>query len=78
MVAGNVEEEISRYLSQTAVKAVQVEVHPSVAAVLEASNRQRLVRLEENFNKKIVIKSSGNIKYEDVKIKEIDSDSLVC
>ena len=57
---------------------MQVEVHPSVAAVLKGSNRQSLARLEEIFNKKIVVKSSGNIKHEDVKIKEIDSDSLVC
>lgn len=77
-IARNVEKEVTRYLGTTLARAIQVEVHPSVAAVLNRSGGHLVVELENMFKKKITVKSSDNIKYQEIKIHEIDIDSLVC
>lgn len=77
-VARRVEKEISRYLSQTIANAVQVEVHPSVAAILKEVDGDCLSKMEETYNKKIVVKASDDVGHEEIKIKEIDIDTLVC
>jgi len=73
-----VEKEINRYFEQIITDAIQVEVHPSVAAIFEEDNRGSLSRMEEIYNKKIVLKSSNDIKHEEIKIKNIDINPLVC
>ena len=77
-VARRVEKEISRYLSQTIAEAVQVEVHPSVAAVLKEVDGDSLSKIEETYNKKIAVKASDDIGHEEIKIREIDINTLVC
>jgi len=76
-IARNVEKEISRYFNETIANAIQVEVHPLVATILKGHDGENLARMEEVYNKKIVVKASGDIKHEDIKIKEIDINSLV-
>ncbi len=77
-VARNVEKEISRYAGDSIGNGLQVEVHPSVAAVLMGHEGQNLTRIENAYNKKIVIRSSNEIKHNEIKIKEIDINTLVC
>lgn len=77
-IARNVEKQIYNYFNQTIANAIQVEVHPSVAAVLTGSDGENLSRLEDVYNKKIVIKASTGVKHDEIKIKEIDINSLVC
>lgn len=77
-VARNVEKEISKYFTKTIANAIQVEVHPTVAEVLMGENDGNLARIQNAFNKKIVIKASTEVKHEEMKIKEVDIDSLVC
>lgn len=77
-IARNIEKEISRYLTKTIANAIQVDVHPSVAEVLKGENGSNLIRIEHIFNKKIVVKASGDVKHEEMKIKEVDIDSLMC
>lgn len=77
-VARNVEKEITRYFTQTIANAIQVEVHPSVATVLTGADGQNLVRMENTYGKKIIVKANTDIKHEEMKIREIDINSLVC
>ncbi|HEX3028146.1 MAG TPA: ribonuclease E/G [Clostridia bacterium] len=77
-VARNVEKEISRYVGDSIGNGLQVEVHPSVAAILMGHEGQNLTRIENAYNKKIVIRSSNEIKHNEIKIKEIDINTLVC
>jgi ribonuclease G len=77
-VARNVRKEINKYFGRARGDAIQVEVHPSVASAIEKSSGESLTRIEDMYNKKIVIKPSNAIKYEEFKIREIDINSLVC
>lgn len=76
-VARNVEKKIRKYFVQTIASAIEVEVHPSVAEVLLGKNDGNLFRIENAFNKRIVIKASEDVKHEDIFIKEIDPDNLL-
>ncbi len=75
-IARNVEKEINRYFTQTIANAIQVEVHPSVAVILNGVDGQSLQRMEKTFNKRILIKASDSVKHEEIKIKEIDINSI--
>lgn len=77
-VARNVEKEIIRYFRHTIANAIQVEVHPSVASIFTGRDGQWISRMENAYSKRIVIKASDEIKHTDMKIKEIDINSLVC
>lgn len=77
-VARNVEKKINSYFAETIAHAIQVEVHPSVANILTGIDGQNLTRLENAYNKKIIVKASSDIKREEVKIKEVDINTLVC
>ncbi len=76
--ARNAEREIEKVFNQTLANAVQVEVHPEVARILEGADNQNLERLQGRFGGKIVIKESDKLKYEEIKVREIDKDTLVC
>lgn len=75
-IARNVEKEINRYFTQTIANAIQVEVHPSVAVILTGVDGQSLQRMEKTFNKRILVKASDSVKHEEIKIKEIDINSI--
>lgn len=77
-VARNAEKEISRYFGQTIANAIQVEVHTTVAEVLKTDAGGVLSRLEEAFGKKIVLKASEELKHEEIKIRDVDTNTLVC
>lgn len=76
-VARNATKEISKYFTKTIANAIQVEVHPTVAKVLLGKNGEYLKRIENAFNKRIVIKESEEVNNQEIKIKEIDIDSLM-
>jgi ribonuclease G len=77
-IARKVEKEIGRYFGQTVSNAVQVEVHPSVAHVLNADMNGNFNRLQENYGKKILFKASDEMRREEMKIRDIDINTLVC
>lgn len=77
-VARNAEREISRVFTQTLANGVQIEVHPDVAKILAGADKKNIERLESRFNKKIVLKESNDLRHEEIKVKEIDNDTLVC
>ncbi len=77
-VARRVEKQIDSYFSQTIANAIQVEVHPTVASILKGTDGEVLTRLEDAYNKKIILKDSEDIGHEEVKIKEIDINTIVC
>lgn len=77
-IARNVEKEITRYFGQTIANAVQVEVHPSVANVLKSDINGNFTRLQDTYGKKILFKASDEMKHEEMKIKEVDINTLVC
>lgn len=76
--ARNIDREVGKYLEKTVARAVEVEVHPMAALVLIGPEGENLRRLEEAYNKKIVVRASIDVKYEEVKIRDIDINSLVC
>jgi ribonuclease G len=77
-IARNVEKELGKYFGQTVAKAVQVEVHPSVAHVLKTDANGSFTRLQEAYGKKILFKPSEEMKQEEMKFRDIDSSTLVC
>lgn len=77
-IARNVEKEIHKYFNETIATAIEVEVHPSVAQVLKGDDGENLSRLENAYNKKICIRASNNVRHEEMKIKEVDINNLVC
>lgn len=77
-VARNAEKEIGRYFGQTIANAIQVEVHASVAEVLKTDAGGNVTRLEETFGKKIILKGSEDLGYEEIKIRDVDINTLVC
>lgn len=74
----NIEKEVEKYMSQTIAHAIQVEVHPSVAAVYEHSSGEFMKRMESTYNKKVCLKAAHDIRHEGYKIKEVDINSFVC
>lgn len=76
-IARNVEKEIKNYFSQTIANAIQVEVHTTVAGILNGDEGSHLHEMEKAYNKKIVVKGSNDIKHEELKIKEIDINKLL-
>ena len=77
-IARSVEKKISSYFAETIATAILVEVHPSVAHVLTGADGENLTKLENAYSKKIVIKANSSSKRDEVKIKDVDIDSLVC
>lgn len=77
-IARKVEKEVSKYFAQTIAGAVQVEVHPTVAYALKADINGNFTRLQETFNKKVVFKASDKVKYDEIKMIEVDINTLVC
>ena len=77
-IARNITKEINKYLTQSIAHAIQVEVHPSVAAVLKGVEGENITKLESTFNKKICIRASNDVKHDDMKIKEVDINTFVC
>lgn len=67
-IARNVEKEIGKYFTQTVAKAVQVEVHPSVANVLKTDMNGNFTRLQEAYDKKVMFKPSDKVKYDEMRI----------
>lgn len=77
-VARNAEREIGKIFAQSLANGVRVEVHPDVAKILAGINGSNLQKLESKFSKKIMIKESAELKHGEIKIREIDNDTLVC
>jgi ribonuclease G len=75
-VARNIEKEISKYFNQTIAKGIQLEVHPDIADILMGDDGKNLTRIEKMYMKKIIVKSSKEVKYEELKIKEVDINSI--
>ncbi|MCX7921734.1 MAG: Rne/Rng family ribonuclease [Clostridia bacterium] len=77
-IARHIEKEIGHYFSQSIAHAIQVEVHPSVASILTGADMHVLTELESAYNRKIVIKPSNDVRHEELKIREVDINTLVC
>lgn len=77
-VARKVEKEVGKYFTQTVSGTIRVEVHPSVAYVLEADINGNFAQLQDAYDKRIVFVASDNVKYDEIKIIEVDTNTLVC
>lgn len=77
-VARNVEKEIANYFNRSIANAIKVELHPSVASLLNDCDRDAVDRLEDSYGKKVVIEASEMVRYDEIKIREIDINTLVC
>lgn len=72
------EKRISAYLNTTIAQATQVELHPSVAHILTEVEKDFIERMESTYHKRLVIKASQEVKPDDMKIKSIDINTLMC
>jgi len=77
-IARNIEKRIGQYCTRTYSKALLVEVNPAIQLPLRGANGENLARMEEFYGKKIILKSSDILKYDEVKFKDIDIDCPVC
>jgi ribonuclease G len=75
-VARNIEKEISKYFNKTIANAIIAEVHPTIGQILSGADGENIERIEKMYNKKIVVKPSVEIRYEELKIKEIDINTI--
>lgn len=77
-VARKVEKQVDDFLSKTVAEAVQVEVHPSVAQLMNSVERNPLSRLEHAYGKRVVVKAGNGFGRDEIKIREVDINTLVC
>lgn len=77
-IARNIEKRICQYSADTNAEGIKVEVHPEIKALLKGVDGENLVRMEKSYNKRIVMVESGTLKNEEVRITDIDTESLVC
>ena len=77
-VARNAEREIGKVFSQTLANAVRIEVHPKVAQILLGADNKNIEKLEIKLGKKILVKGTNEVRHEEIRIKEIDNDKMLC
>lgn len=77
-VARNVEKQIHKYFAETIAAGIEVMVHPSVADILLMEENDVVDKLQKDYNKKICIKASKSLSNEEIKIRDVDSDNLLC
>lgn len=77
-IARRVEKEVGECFAHTAAEAIQVEVHPSVAYVLKADINGSFTRLQEVYDKKVILKACDKMRYDEIKMNEVDINTLVC
>jgi ribonuclease G len=77
-VARNAEREIGKVFSQSLANAVRIEVHPEVAQILLGADNKNIEKLESKLGKKILVKGSNELGREEIRIKEIDNDKMLC
>jgi len=77
-IALKVEKEIGEWFAHTTAEVIQVEVHPSVACVLKADIDGSFARLQEAYDKKVILKASDKMRYDEIKMNEVDINTLVC
>ena len=77
-IARNAAKEIARYMGQTTADLLQVELHPSVEHVLKSDINGYFSRLQETYNKKVLFKGSDKLRYDEIKINQVDIKTLVC
>lgn len=77
-VARNVEKQIHKYFSETIANGIEVTVHSTVAAILSMEDNDVVQRLQNDYNKKIYIKGSSDLKNEEIKIREVDINNTMC
>lgn len=71
-VARKIEKEVSHYFNQTIAKAIELEVHPDIETILNGADGDNIDRIQKMYMKKIRVKGSLALKYEEFKIKEVD------
>ena len=77
-IARNIAKEITRYMSQTTANTLQVELHPAVERVLKSDINGYFSRLQETYNRKILFKGSEKLRYDEIRINQVDIRTLVC
>lgn len=77
-IAKKAEKLLEDYLGRTMSGAVQIEVCPEVAEILNDSSTSSLGKLEKTYDRKIIVKMNDSLEHDDIKIREVDINSLVC
>lgn len=77
-MARKVATQLMQYLGGTMANAVQVQVHPSVAHILKVDINGVFLNMEQASGKRIIFKPSDELKHEEMKISDVDINTLVC
>lgn len=68
---------IKEYLKISDAKKIKVEVHPAVLSLIE-TNVEKLKEIDGKYDRKISLCATNDLKPNGLRIKEIDSNSLLC
>lgn len=77
-VVRDMESKLNHYFDDIDSDTVEIEVHPSVFSAFTGTNEENVKRMEEAYNKKIIVKKNSELGREEIKIKEIDMNNLLC
>ena len=69
---------LREYMLTSDAETLNVEVHPSVVAIVEANIKKLKEDITNKANTKIVMYCASDLKTSGLRIKEIDTDSLLC
>lgn len=76
-IVKNLEREIDRIIKEHDAEAVTVEVNDDIAGYLEEHRSRYIMHMEQDLNKRIYIKGSSNIDYDDYVVKGYGRDEQV-
>lgn len=77
-VARSAEKKICKYANDSSSNTIEINVHPEVARALKGNDGKNIRNLEKEYKKKIIIRTMENVDYEEIEIREIDTNPLVC
>jgi ribonuclease G len=76
-VARKIERELQRVFKETDAEAVLIEVNDEVARYILSLKDSYIKYMEQNFNKKIIVKGLASMEHSDIRIKSMGSAAKV-
>ncbi len=80
LITENFWKRINKYMEKSGANAVRIEVHPSIAGVL-TNGKENILNIDIDGcskGKKVLVKASKDLGYDEIRFCEIDSNNLVC
>ena len=78
VIARFIEAEIRQMCDSSEVGTIQIDMHPTAAQAFSDEHQNNLRRLENTFNKKIVLKACKHFKLDEFVVKGVDNPEVIC